>query len=283
MTRTRWCERNAGIDIQSGAIDTQSMLIALVILLFGSCLLLASSQIAPRSGGEILREAGFVIIGTVLVSFVYEYVLRRHHDESLLKFITNSLVTNGPKYGLVSIVERLDFGALFDRLERGDTLLWLDTYCPDAPNYQEHLLSAIQRGATVHMLAIRPKSEAAKWRANEIKKKFGYSFPRFAEEASNQIEKLKEVLEGSTSEVSQRVKLRLYDDLPCIPMYIHLRGNRPDVAFTSYFLGNPTFSEPHLKWTVTTDGFLRKLYDYFLAKWEAHSDNEVELIPLPPR
>ena len=218
------------------------------------------------------------------MSFVYEYVLRRHHDESLLKFITNSLVTNGPKYGLVSIVERLDFGALFDRLERvrhAAVVRHLLSRC--AKNTQEHLLSAIQRGATVHMLAIRPKSEAAKWRANEIKKKFGYSFPRFAEEASNQIEKLKEVLEGSTSEVSQRVKLRLYDDLPCIPMYIHLRGNRPDVAFTSYFLGNPTFSEPHLKWTVTTDGFLRKLYDYFLAKWEAHSDNEVELIPLPPR
>jgi hypothetical protein len=269
---------NTESDEGGRSLDLQSGLIAIVILLLGVCLILLSNEISARSGGEVLREAGFVIVGTVLVTFVYEFVLRRSHDKYMEEMIANSLVTKGPKYGITSVKTRMDFPGIFDQLKDGDVLLWLDTYCPDAPNYQEHLLSAIQRGAAVDMLAIRPDSEPARLRAAEIKSSFAYSFPRFRDEARIQIDKLREALQGSTPEVARRVRLRLYDDLPCIPMYILVRGSRPMVGYTSFFLGYPTFKEPHLEWTITAEGFLYKFYDYFVEKWGAHADDEVDLV-----
>jgi hypothetical protein len=228
--------------------------------------------------GKIIGEAGLVLIGTVLVTYVYEFALRRQHDHHLLQLVENCLVSNGPKYGLSGIKDELEFSKLFETLEKGDELLWLDTYCPDE-RFLGALELALKRGAKVHMLAVNPNAEVAKYRANEIEKRFGLSYDHFREEAAGQIAKLKDVLSDLPKAFRRNMELRTYDDLPCAPMYIHIRNGRPSTAFTSYFLGAPTFAEPHLKWEGSPDGFIWKFRTYFDAKWKRHANDAVELWP----
>lgn len=252
--------------------DPLGTAIGVIIVLVGWIAFLEGPKIhgAP---GEIVSEAGLVLIGTVFVTYVYEFVLRRQHDAHLLELVENCLVSNGPKYGLSGIRDQLDFSRVFERLAKGDELLWLDTYCPDQ-RFLDALRAALDRGAQVRMLAVEPDAEVARYRSLEIRKGYGYGPVRFRGEAEGQIEKLKEVLADVPENLHQNMHLRLYSDLPCAPMYIHLREGRPSTAFSSYFLGEPTFRQPHLEWEGSPEGFIWEFYAYFEAKWKSNAPDQ---------
>ena len=81
------------------SLDLTGILVALLILAVGVILILFGHQL-EGTPGELTREAGVVLIGTVLVTYVYEFVLRRQHDRYVLRLVADSVVINGPQYGL---------------------------------------------------------------------------------------------------------------------------------------------------------------------------------------
>ena len=215
--------------------DPPGITIGLLILALGLILFLSGRALHSQLG-EIIQEAGLVIIGTVLVTYVYEATLRRQHDHHLLELVEDCLVSNGPKYGLSGIEDEVVWTKLFEKLGEGDELWWLDTYCPDQ-RFIGAMRVALLRGAKVRMLAVKPEAEVTGYRAQEIETRFGFSEERFREEAAGQIARLKEVLSDVPTGLRDHMELRIYTDLPCAPMYIHIRDSRPSTAFTSYFLG----------------------------------------------
>src|SRR4051812_25484411 len=94
------------------ARDPLGLAVGVIILLLG-WVAFSNSHHIPGGAGEIVGEAGLVLIGTVLVTYVYEYVLRRQHDAHLLELVENRLVSNGPRYGLSGIRDQVNFSALF--------------------------------------------------------------------------------------------------------------------------------------------------------------------------
>lgn len=261
---------------ERGPRSGTGIMLAIIILLIGLVAFLAGRQI-EADYGEVLREAGLVIIGTVLVTYCYEFVLRRQHDAALLTLIERRLVGNAPEFGLLSIARRPDFGAMFDQLSAEDELLWLDTYCPVQRDYQGQLVAAVQRGAHIKMLAIDPDCVTAGLRANEIAKKFGYNPARFTNEARGNLENFKMIFESVPLRDRVRVEVRLYDDLPCAPLYIRTHRGHPQTAFSSYFLSAPSFDRPHIEWGVASGGFLEDFYAYFQSKWERHESDRFDL------
>lgn len=131
----------------------QWLMLSLVLAV--GIILLFIAGTAHDSLSAVVREAGIVTVGTVLVALVYEFVLRREHDAQLLAVVRDSLIVRAGDYGLSGIVH-LDFATLFRRLESGDELWWLDTYCPDlgSPGVQDALEAAVRGGATIRMLVI---------------------------------------------------------------------------------------------------------------------------------
>jgi hypothetical protein len=256
------------------------LLLGTVIFLIGIVLVAFGHQMSAEHGGEVINEAGFVVIGTVLVTYCYEYVLRRQHDRYLVDLIERSLIADAPKFGLVRFHGRFNFGSLFDDLEPGDELLWFDTYCPDQPNYLAQLRSAVHRGASVKLLAVTPDSQVARLRAKEIDPVRGFSVKRFQDEARGNLETLRDALACEDAKVRERVQVRLYDDLPCVPMYIRVHAGRPHTAIQSFFLRNPSFDRPHLEWRAASGGTLYDLYDYFVAKWEKFQEQGFDLTPI---
>jgi hypothetical protein len=69
-------------------------------------------------------------------------------------------------------------------------------------------------------------------------------------------------------------RIRVYDDLPCIPMYIISRGGKAVTAYTSFFLTEPTAYFVHLEWQNAPKGLLPFMKSYFDQKWDAHPEHE---------
>jgi hypothetical protein len=103
----------------------------------------------------------------VAVTLAYDLWLRPQHDRDILELVEASLIKDGPRFGLMSIERRIDYREIFDSLTRGDELLWLDTYCPGR-DFLDPLRNALERGASVAMLAVEPNSLSADFRGKEM-------------------------------------------------------------------------------------------------------------------
>jgi hypothetical protein len=270
----------------------QQWLMLLLGLAIGVILLLVAGGDPKGAGPSILREAGIVTLGTVAVSLVYDIILRPAQVEHIQSAIEKSLIVNARDYGL-SKIGQLDFIGLFDRLEEGEELWWLDTFCPDMDkeDVQDAMRRVLKRGAILRMLVIQPDSQAAVARAAEIK--VGGFDPDSFQSAARRHLKLIEGMKVSLPEVeADRLHIATYAGLPCAPMYLRIRGRQqasdwttglPLEGWTSYFLRWPTYEAAHVHWSRPQEGKLPPLRGlgldafckYFGDKWQREADATV--------
>lgn len=263
--------------------------------------------VAPTLGGyvggqaftESLRALALAAIPAILVVQYDHYRTIREVGEDIEDTL-DVLIAGRLRYGLARIHHRLDYSALFAELLPTDELLWLDTYCPLDEGYYNSMKAALRRGAHVKILTIAPHCDNARNRAMEITAGFlpegddeleqddNVFHERFEEEVERFVAHLLDVLEDlekkPAAKVRERAEVRMYDDLPCVPMYIiRARGQdsatanvspgRPRRGFSSMFLAHPTANFPHFEWNPTDiqGGFaLEALARYFDEKWERH-------------
>jgi hypothetical protein len=265
-------------NLQSQHLQRLQWVLLLLVLASGIIVLFIAERVT-ESLQSVLREAGIVTVGTVLVSLVYEFVLRREHDAQVLGIVRDSLISNAGDYGL-SGIERLNFAELFGRLESGDELWWLDTYCPDldSPDVQDALTSAVLKGATVRMLVIEPEASTATARAQEIVAR-GYQADEFQKDARHNLLIVEELRDSLDDATRARFEIRTYAGLPCAPIYLRVRNDQPIEGWTSYFLTLPTYQAAHLYWSrqeiasrnlCAGPGLgLQAFYTYCVNKWHA--------------
>ena len=248
-----------------------------LVLMIGVALLFA----ADTSGGVVraaLREGGIVTVGTVFVTLLYDVAVRPVHDAHLLNVVRDSLVGRARDYGLTGI-ERVDFAGLFRRLEAGDELWWLDTYCPDldSPAVQDALRAAAERGAAIRMLVIDPESDTAEARAHEIDTR-GYQTEEFQKDARHNLNIIQEIKAALAPDVARARRLHLL----WTPLRTHVLARadgRAIEGWTSYFLTIPTYEAAHLYWGQPSSASrelpagkglgLQAFRTYFEKKWAA--------------
>lgn len=261
--------------------DPVSILVGAVILLLG-LILLISSYVADGTTSSVLHESGLVLVATILVTYCYEFLLRRHHAKVVCEIVANTVVPEAPRYGLNRVIPRLDFKQVFDRLSKNDELLWLDTYCPEQFNFQRCMRQAIERGAKIRMMAIDPNCQNAQNRASEIDPSLGYTYDAFRMEAIANIQHLADSLRSLDVKSREGVdvaslRLRFYTDLPCVPMYLVLHKGWPVRGYTGFYLGDPSFEMPHLEWSRGAESILKSFADYFERKWRENEISEWKL------
>jgi hypothetical protein len=255
--------RYAGDELRRRRIGPQQIILLALVLAIG--------VIMRTHGGVAVKEAGDVTIGTVGVSLLYEFVLRPNHDEQLVSAIQDSLIKRAGDYGLAGI-DRLKLPDVFAQLETGDELWWLETYCPsvDLGDVRDALRAALVKGASVKMLMVNPNAPAAGYRAEEI------DAVRFQEDARNKKVSLERFQRNLPHELRERLVIQEYEDLPCAPIYVQVRADRPIEAWTSYFLTVETDIAAHLHWDraamvggeMAPGLGLQAFHDYFAKKWE---------------
>ena len=217
---------------------------------------------------EIIHEIGLFLAAVVAVHFIHQLLLKNAEQAAMRKEISgviattiNSLIPSFERWGFQGFEDTLEYKDIFEDLIKGDELLWLDTYAPSRVEVINLITTALKKGVVVKILAIAPGSDTAKLRAREIEQR------RLTEQAfSNDLNTFIDELHIVETE-DNNLKIRLYDDLPCVPMYIHRRGTVPIRGFTSYFLSHASEHFAHARWGFSNDGMLKHFAEYFDKKW----------------
>lgn len=219
---------------------------------------------------EFLHHAGLFLAAVVAVHFIYELLVKKHERASALHEVTqavnatvDALFPAFRHWGFYGFSNALELTEIFKQLEKGDELLWLDTYAPSRHVISPQIVEAVTKGAHVKMLALSPDSAVARMRAGEISLA-GFSEKQFIGDLSLFIETMRDSTKGIDNGTFE---LRLYADLPCVPMYIHRRNKVPLRGLTGYFLGMPSEHSAHILWTFAPGGMLESFTSYFDCKW----------------
>lgn len=219
---------------------------------------------------ELLNHVGLFLAAVVAVHFIYELLIKRNDQAAMRREVSESVIAtinafmpSFQKWGFQGFQEDPDFREIFGRLRSGDELLWLDTYAPSRAVVATNIAAALERGARVRMLAIAPDADTAKLRAREIRQP-GFTEQSFLDDLASFIEVVRAIRQpaGRAS-----LELRLYHDLPCVPMYIQKRGGVPIRGYTSYFLSHASENFAHTRWAFADDGMLKHFAAYFETKW----------------
>lgn len=273
------------IDSASSTIYVLTRLVfGLVIAIAGATLLALSQQIGeihfPFNVPGVLVTRVVSSLGSfMIVAGLYTNSIRpffanferaRERNELLALFDSSldRLANNVFRFGLTEIRTEMSFDALFDGLQHGDELWWLDTYAPNHTGWQTKLENALARGANVRMLVLDPSSAMGELRANELPKRFTPEV--FHNELIVFLRDMTSIARESGR--AGRMELRIYKDLLGCPIYMVRRGGTVQYVYSSMYLGVATGTGfPHLRWKpeMQDNDVTRYFVSYYSRKWDA--------------
>jgi hypothetical protein len=169
------------------------------------------------------------------------------------------------KQGLCKAYEdHFEFSMIFRSARKGETVWWLDTYCPKKDEFFDDLMNAFTRGVNVRMLIIQPDCDNAKYRAAELEGTVdtGVAWQTGLSDFIHRVNLIAEKFSGN-------IDIRFYSDLPCVPMYLICKDVRPRLGWFSIYLGMATAYFTHFE--VKPGPLLTEMAKYYNAKWEANA------------
>jgi|GEM_PF-3023147 hypothetical protein len=249
------------------------LVITTIFLLGVSFLLLG--RIFEKQGilSQFLDLVGsFLVIAIpleILREFFFEKISRESFVRQVSKLFDEKIDTEmmqTRKFGLSRIYDFLPIEKLFDDLLPGDTLWWLDTYCPGHKRWIENVKNAIQRDVIINMLVLDPSSPFCSLRAQEIGGL--YTTDSYISELKlfiKDFEKCRDVL--TSQNALGYLDIIIYNDLLGVPCYIVTRNEKPIYAYSSMFLTKSTGTGfPHFYWEQGP--MCISLYQYVKEKYD---------------
>jgi hypothetical protein len=302
-------DQNRVLDLLVDLTTTRVLLGIVLLFTLGLGLVGVSFQLAPPGKAEtfwsfVIRWVGMGVIVTAVTSALLQLLIsraRKRFEGELNQFLErdvtkelnkihtslDSIILGRRTFGLVgfhSTTEngRFDFGRVFNLLKPGDELLWLDTYAPTYREFQSHMENVLRTGVKLRMLVIDSTCDNARFRAEEIDRR-GFGPRTFSKEVDEFRDWIRDIVHKVAADVPSArrdCRVRIYNDLPCFPMYIIVREALPVRGFNSFFLTEPTAYFVHLEWEHTSEGLLAYMHRYFEQKWNNHGDDEYQLFPV---
>lgn len=253
---------------------------------FKSFMLLFAITFIFRLIEKVFLEQQFIFEMDKLEKKIAEKMLQPEQFEKKLKTIVlevDEKIADGldynhhfQKYGLVNIHERIDFTQFFDEVEDGSEIKILDTYIPTQATFLPSLESALKRNINIKILYVKPKSDIANLRSEELGG--AYAQPHF----DNAVEVFRDQIArtAAKTELEQKIeniKLRFYEDLPCIPMYFIINKTKPKKLFYSFFLCTESVNYLHFE-VLNTNSIFADFERYFDRKWKKNASNELNIL-----
>jgi hypothetical protein len=271
------------------AVSAIAITLSLCILLF----LVADSLNIHFPGWKILfepvKDLCLAAIAALTVVLVDHFVTIRKVAAELtaqmqvsITSMMEQFIFGGTRAGLVAFHEKLNFSRLFEELAPGEELLWLDTYCPRTLEFIEEIRPALERGAKLRMLIIDPECQNAISRAEELGK--AYEPGTFSQETFVFTKRINSTVSiHDTCKLGESCRVLVYEDLPCMPMYIITRDGIPYRGYSGFFLTKPSAYFVHLEWALTKGGVLEELHKYFEQKWKNQDEKPKQTFTKPQK
>jgi hypothetical protein len=249
--------------------------LALVLASAGAIMLVYADELPTTSvflKRVVATLGSFLLVGSTF-NFIWRILYRRAVQERQKETITalfraelSRLIPKVVLFGLTNIEDRMDYGALFDSLQPGDELWWLDTYTPGYEDWRASLREAIERGARIKMLVLKPGCDSAKLRAKEISSEI----PLAAFEKG--LEQFYIDMVARANKSPNAMEVRTYTDLIGCPIYLIERKGHAIKAISSLYLNPASFDFPHFVWEDSNSGqIIDALAKYVKDKWEKNA------------
>jgi hypothetical protein len=253
-----------------GLAMTAFVLLIFAIFIFGS-----RGRYSDPDVSDILRTASVGIISAGVATLIDRNIsfsiLRNDISDSLQEAhgISQAMRTAGVR----NVIPEFDFGLPFREARKGETVSWLDTYCPRENEFMADLLAAVARGVRVRMLIIDPGAATADMRNGELVGTFDTG-AGWTAGLQAFIAKMK----AAAMQNPSHFEIRQYNDLPCVPMYMIAGSKVTRKAYFSIFLTRPTERCAHVE--LRAGSLLEDMSAYFDAKWARHAVKQTSTITI---
>lgn len=249
------------------AVGTSSALIslifiAIIILIFSIFVFGDHGSHANADVAELLGTVGIGILAALVTTVVDRSVSAHDLESRITRNFRDAagIAAALSDLGVVQAHKRLDYRVIFREAHKGDTVSWLDTYCPRENEFVDDVIDALHRGVAVRMLVIDPASDNAHYRDQELEGTVdtGGGWRGGLDSFISKMEAISERGYG-------KFEIRFYKDLPCVPMYLIGRAPHARKGYFSIFLVRTTAQCQHLE--LRGGEWLADMARYFEAKW----------------
>jgi len=241
-------------DFKLPNLPINKWLLILLVFLSGLLCLLISRHIENYKIFSLILEllGAFLVIAIpleILRELFFEEATRASFALQVSQLFDDKIdaeLIQARKFGLDRIENSLPVKVLFDRLQQGDTLWWLDTYYPGHKIWIDNIRLAVQRGVSINMLILDPLSPFCAMRAKEI----GYTNESFTAELRFFIADLEEC-RRNLNQKNGHITIFIYNNLLGVPCHVVTRDDIPIYAYSSMYLNKPTHvgDFPHFCWS----------------------------------
>ncbi|MGA7050122.1 MAG: hypothetical protein WBZ37_02440 [Mycobacterium sp.] len=238
-----------------------AVFLVLAIFVFGEHGPLANPLIA-----DLTRTAGISSGAAMLTTILDRHYFSRDLEDRIVDRFreaadrTKTLATLGVNMAYPSF----DFGRIFLDARAGETVSWLDTYCPQENAFLDKLVNATNHGVLIRMLIIVPTCENAKFRSVELAESFDTG-----EVWDDGLKSFISKMKSASARSEGKFEVRFYQDLPCVPMYLVGTAPKARKGYFSLFLVRPTANAQHLE--LGPGEWLDDMAKYFEHKWARHA------------
>ncbi len=254
---------------RSLAADLRALLtpnpVLLLLLLSVTSIAVAIFAFGRESPGlaDLFRTIGIGALAAAVTGIIDHTLLFRNFEmrihDSFLQAMRMS--SNLRELGVENAHKQFAFSTIFKAAKAGETVSWLDTYCPLQNEFIEALEEAIKHNVTIRMLVIQPTCDNAKARNVELG-----GTPDSGEAFDAALKAFVTKMEWVAAESSGRLQVRYYSDLPCVPMYLIGKVGHVRKGFFSIFLSKATAHCAHVE--ISSGEWLTNMMEYFDKKWE---------------
>jgi hypothetical protein len=237
---------------------------------------------------KILNQFGSVMsIGAVLTiigdAFSQHHVFQQFSDEVSQKVRDLVFKDFGDMraLGIERITRGINFNELFGGLRSGARVYILLTYLNAYDECLAAAEAAAMKDAELFFLIMSPKSALLEMRTKELGQDFNVQIfsdglAAFVGRVTAMKEKVRKAGHGT------KVRLVLYSDLIGSPIFLVKSGDRPQVAYTSFYFDDPIDSKElaYFKWNNRgKNSFIHTIDRYVVDKWQRNAANEVAVEP----
>ncbi len=217
---------------------------------------------APATS-DVLRTIGIGAIAAAVTGIIDHNLLFKSFESRISESLQEAkeMAASLRELGVQNAYKEFPFSRIFAEAQKGETVSWLDTYCPVQNAFIDEVESAIARQVSIRMLVIKPGCSNAKSRSIELA-----NTPDTGTAFDGSLDVFIAKMKGIADASAGMFEIRFYDDLPCVPMYLISKDNATRKGFFSIFLNKATAHCTHME---LTDGeWLRHMAAYFESKWK---------------
>lgn len=238
------------------------VLLAMTSLIFAVFVFGERGKYYDADVADILRTIGIGALAAAVTTIVDRHLSARDLENRIRESFREAagVASALTSLGVYTAHAKFDFGLAFRDARKGETVSWLDTYCPRQNELVADFEAALERGVHVRMLIIDPASDNARFRDQELQSTTDTG-GGWAAGLAVFIAKMKTIADRGPG----RFEIRFYKDLPCVPMYLVGKVPIARKGYFSVFLVRATADCQHLE--LHRGEWLDDMAQYFEVKW----------------